>query len=515
MMNNKEKEVTKYVIPIVPLDINVIKIIKELEINEIIVSFYRIINSKKYNSIINESINGLLDYSGRVYLSSIMPDELLLREETFNQFIHLLDKGNFYAAIAWDMPVEMDLSREERWRNLQESLSKLESLKELGFKIIPLAKGNYGYEIDFSINTIKNIGFRNIALHASEYTANLHDGISRDILRRYLITLEKAFNKIHLIGVLRPYVLNFIFKNIYRREKYVYCGLSWLLDAKENIIYSSDNIVNLNKNILITDRAILTYKDSQEKKAKHNLNTVIDKIGNIQKRYDIFDTYLNPPILVLSDLHIGLPESLFEETLRLIRRINARTIVLNGDIFDYMGHIELSHLIDFFNVLKEKDFEIIAISGEKEKGFINPERKFLEILDNLVFGDDPWTRPFNKDLIQRFILWFYKINRVMRKEVIGVLPDRTKIFFTHGNNMGLYTLPSEKIVSKAVFMKKIKKVDMVILGHFYRFIMDRKNNVYVSGGLINPLEEMLKRKFLPERGVLILKKNGEVEAISI
>lgn len=501
------------VIPIVPFDPRAIEIVKSLGFDSVIVSFHQVLLDGLYNVIIEEGVSNTLGFHGKIYLSSIMPDELLLKRDTFDAFVHLLDRGNFYATIAWDMPVEIDLPKEVRWRNLKESIHRLKELKELGFRVLPLVKGNFLDEITFSVNGIKSLGFNNVALHASEYAANFDDCMSRDILNKYLSILQRYFNRIYFIGVFRPYVLNHILRNIYHREKCLFCGPSWWLDAINNKVYSTDNTIDLYQNVLETDNRIYTFRDNVEDKAKHNLNVVRRNVEGIYETYRVFDVYLRPPVLVLCDIHIGLPESLFQEALDFIRKTDAVTIVLNGDIFDYSGEVELAHIIDFYSTLEETGAEIVVLSGEKEKSLLNPDKHFLQVFDKLVFGDEPWTKPVDKDIVQRFILWFYKYNRVMKREVVGILPDHTKILFMHGNTIGRYSMPLENVTRRAKIKKTSKNVDKIILGHFYRFLIDEKNNVYVSGGWIKPLEEMQRKQFSPEVGALLINEDNSIEVL--
>ena len=444
-----------------------------------------------------------------------MPDELLLREGTFEGFVKALEGGDFSATIAWDVPAEIDLPREVVEENIRESLRKLEELKEIGFKVLPLVKGNRLEEIRRSIEGIKALGYEEAALHASEYAWVLReDPLARSILDTYLGLLPRYFERVLLIGVLRPDVLEYVARR-YRgdRRRLYYAGLSWWLAARERKAYGSGRVVDLKeKAAKLESGEVLTHRSRIDDLARHNLSYAVGKAEGLEVEVEAYDAYVELPALVVSDAHAGTIESLLEQAAELVEAVAPKTLVLLGDMFDYeKGDVSLYHAIVLFSAA-EKAAELVAVRGECEVGAgLCPHRRFIETMDRMVFGDEAWTAPLEQRFrLQRFILWFYKYNRVAREEVLAITPSGTKLLFVHGHQLGPRYQSLDEVVRRARIKRGLHGAYWIILGHFHRILVDRENRIALAGAWQEATPEMEKMGFKPQIGALLTTEDEEI-----
>jgi len=104
--------------------------------------------------ICSDGIHAFLGFDGKIMLSSIMPDRLLLRDEIFDLFYRVALLGGFDAVIGWDMPVYLDLPLRVSWVNLLKALNFTFKLCKLPIPVIGLLKGNSHSQIRFYLNNL-------------------------------------------------------------------------------------------------------------------------------------------------------------------------------------------------------------------------------------------------------------------------------------------------------------------------------------------------------------------------
>ena len=91
------------------------------------------------------------------------------------------------------MPVEVDIPEEESWRNLIACLELTARLAlELDAPVIPLSKGASEEQAEAYVRALSKLGFRTVALHASEYAQALfREGLARRLLDAHLRLLDE------------------------------------------------------------------------------------------------------------------------------------------------------------------------------------------------------------------------------------------------------------------------------------------------------------------------------------
>ncbi|MEM4169662.1 MAG: hypothetical protein QXY99_06205 [Thermoproteota archaeon] len=151
----------------------------KLGVRAILVSFYDLekVNIEK---VMDEGVHGFLDFDGTVLLSTITLDRLLT-ERTFNLTLALLKDGGFDGVVGWDMPVYMDDPKMMSLTNLISAALFTARYVREGVPTIPLLKGSDAKEMDLYSHWLQKLGFKQVALHATEYVLNYEDEKVRDL----------------------------------------------------------------------------------------------------------------------------------------------------------------------------------------------------------------------------------------------------------------------------------------------------------------------------------------------
>ena len=507
-------------IAMLPLDRAAVRVLVEEGIDIAIVSYHQLLLSGLLETARKGELRDHLGWDGRLLLSSVMPDDMLLDPRTFEDFVEVYEGGGFCAAIAWDVPAEIDLPKEEVLRNIDLSIEKIRELRELGINVVPLVKGNRIDEIKRSVTGIKELGYSEVALHASEYVAEFERLEARAIFDLYLSLLPRYFDRVLLLGTLRPGVVKYVLSrhgHLVKNGRICFAGLSWWLDASRYKAYGGGRALRLLDYAMRTeDGGVLTHRVSTRDLAKHNIRSLTRLLRGEELEVELYDTFLEPPILAISDIHIGTPESMMEEAVDLIRRIRPKTLALLGDIFDYTGEVQLYHVAAFFSSIEEVN-NVVVVRGDAEEGTkLRPYEGFLRTMDALVFGEEPWTSPLRQRFrVQRYVLWFYKYNRIMRGQVRALLPSGKSVLLIHGHQIGSYSLPRDEILRKARLKKVVHEADWILLGHFHRPLLSLENGVIVLGAWQRQTETMEKIGFQPSRSAVLIDEDERVVVLMV
>ena len=164
------------------------------------------------------------------------------------------------------MPVEVDMPLEESWSNLVKCLEyTVELASKLDVPVIPLSKGANREQAEAYVSALSKLGFKTIALHASEYAQNFFkEGLARELLETHWRLIDEYAEQGLIIGVLNPK----IFAHLKRldKPKFSYAGLSWLIHGMKGLAYTRYKTIDLReKSIILSDTGeILEYPGGGE-----------------------------------------------------------------------------------------------------------------------------------------------------------------------------------------------------------------------------------------------------------
>ncbi len=259
---------------------------------------------------------------------------------------------------------------------------------------------------------------------------------------------------------------------------------------------------------------ILSHRSDVHSIAGHNLSYMSHLLHGKEIDTEQYDAILELLALAISDIHIGTPESMTEEAIDLIRKYRPKTLILLGDIFDYNGEVRPYHVILLFSVIEGID-NIVVMRGDAEEGSkLCPHEEFLNVLDALVFSEEPWTAPLRQRFrIQRYILWFYKYNRVMRERAKVLLPSGKSVLLIHGQQLGSYTLARDKVLERARYKKAMFNADWILLGHFHRPLLSPEDGVIVLGAWQRQTENMERTGFQPAKSAVLIDEDETIEVL--
>ncbi len=457
--------------PIIPPKPEYAEILKRFNVKAAILEYYQLEDGV-------EDWHRYLDYDGALLLSAVMPDQMLCNPSTFKNFLETAEKG-FDAVIGWDMPVEVDLPPEECWNNLVKCLEyTVELASKLNVPVIPLSKGANREQAEAYINALSKLGFKTIALHASEYAQNFFkEGLARKLLETHWRLIDKYAEQGLIIGVLNPK----IFAHLKRldKPKFSYAGLSWLIHGMKGYAYARYKTVDLReKSIVLSDTGeVLEYPGGEERIVEHNLEYVLNMVtGAGERRLQLYDIALEGKTVVVADLHAGTPESMLEELLSLLRDEYPDNIVFLGDTLDLQrGELLALEAVKLFGGLTWIPSKILAVKGDTDSNFA----KVLNIMDQALTLQESWRRlPKPGKPTNYHILALYKFYRKALDTAAVYLPDGSTAYMLHGHQIG----PSpDAIRREAKRIKRETRAEWVFTAHTHKPEINREEGIANPG----------------------------------
>ena len=435
-----------------------------------------------------------------------MPDELLLDPSTFSEFVDAAGRG-FGAVVGWDMPVEVDIPLEESWRNLVACLRRtLELAARLDVPVIPLSKGVCEEQVRAYLGALERLGFRVAALHASEYAWRLfEEGLARRLLDLHLREMLERFEQVLVIGVLSPDRLRYVMER-YDSPKVSYSGISWLLDAKEGYAYARWSRVDLKRKSLVVRSGrgveVLEYPWKVREIASHNLDYVLNVVrGARRERGELHDLALAGRTLVVSDVHLGVPESMREEFLKALRAEDPENVIFLGDTFDLVRGYEL--VVDVVNLFGELAWvspRILVVRGDDDQQF----SKVLEVMDDgLLYMSSSRILPRPRRPTNYHLLAFYKFYRFALDDAVVMLPSGETAYMLHGHRLGRGV---EAVLSEVRKLGDRLRSDWVFVAHTHKPLLDRKLKVANPGCWLKSIEGA--------GSYIVIEKDGSIELVT-
>ena len=478
-------------VPIVSLENrDFIKFLDDLDVGAVIVPFTDLLRPRVFDEVVGLGVHGFLRFDGKVILSSIMPDKLIVSRDVWDLFFHAALVGGFDAVIGWDVPVYFDMPLYYCWVNLVKGLELTYWLHRLDLPVIALVKGNTPNQVKFSLDALQRMGFKNYALHASEYLMRFKfDPYARNILYKIAGEVDGWIESLLVLGVLRPESLRFICDVFMGVENLSFGGFSYYLDAKAFRLYLDEGVVDVSSRFLDCRCPICSrsnFRDLIEDvglRAAHNLYQLKSMLdGGFMYEGELYDLIVGEgeTALLISDVHGWTVESRFDDFIDFIRKISPTHLVLLGDIFDFKyGDPSTSQLDSLFNLLGEVNCTVHLAEGCCD-GELN---SLLRILDKLVFrGRHKSLASIEDELDSRILIEFYKLYRSAKSELTIKLPDNSVLVALHGHRLTLN--PAEKLsVVKSLMLEYKASIDAdwIVIGHIHRAFIDHENGLASTG----------------------------------
>jgi len=259
-----------------------------IDVGAIIVMFEDLFDENIRNAVEKAGdIHAYLNFDVKVLVSSIMPDDLITREDVFYFFMSGVNMFKFDGAIAWDAPVYIDIPLYDSWVNLLMGLKLTHEIADCGMPVYGLAKGNLEKQIKFSIETFAKINIDSMALHASEYMVSFNeDSTVRQVVYSYFNHFAESAKSVLIIGALSPKWLSFMKSDFPKGPRLSVAGLSWFLDAERGLLYSDGGRVDTTGKYVECKCATCSKvkpKDLMHNlsaRARHNLSYLVNNVDN-------------------------------------------------------------------------------------------------------------------------------------------------------------------------------------------------------------------------------------------
>jgi len=503
-------------IPEIPLEEPVRLRWDRLGVKAILVTFLNI-KDGSIEKAKSEGVHRFLGFDGVILLSTIMPDELL-NEETFKTTLGLIKEGGFDGVVGWDMPVYIDFPKAVNLVNLVSATLFTIRYVEEGVPTIPLLKGSDPREMETHSQWLKKLGFKRIGLHATEYILHYDEELARDLYGKALEEMIRMRAQPLVIGVMGPKSFPPL---LYRR--YVessFAGMSWLLKAREFVAYHRMESLDLKNCVMECGcEACLGKSPNQvsrsiEDIAEHNLVQFKNFVeGRRESVINVFDAILEKGTMaVVGDLHIGTPQTLWEQCLSRLREIKPSYLVLLGDTFDLVdGKPSLWEVAGFFRGLSEMEAEVIPVLGCADSS----QTRLFDALQDLSLSRKP-LRPqlLKPNLIRALaiknLLAFYAI---AKEEVKVKLADGRIAMFEHGHGLGFSKTDSPEEIAKTLLDEKSPE-EICIIGHYHKSFFNPERGIAMLGSWQTRTHRDRESGFIPDvTDILLVREDGSMELI--
>ena len=442
---------------------------------------------------VEKGIHELLNFHGKILLSSIMPDELLLNPHTFQDFLQTALNAGFDAAIGWDMPVYVDDPREENWRNIEKSLELTQRLAE-HIPTLPLSKGADRDQIQYYTSRLKHMGFHAAALHASEYVYYYRsDPLARKLMHMHLQHLTRSFEEVLVIGAVHP-IITKILATRYTGLKHA--SATWQTRTQDLTALAYTTTIDLKHKDMVCycpackgKPLTMRGKNDHQRLIDHNLAASSLIVHRQPFSLVTYDYIAQGKTLLAADIHLGENGSRIDELSNLIWSENIKDIVLVGDIVNPHAHIELQELHSLFYAPKIADSNIFIIRGD-----IDSSQVAITALAEQLLRQNR-KNPIDHPLYQaatKETLWLHRLYRRAPTTARILLSDGKKALLTHR----LAETTNESL-RKALALKKRHGTDLVIAAHLHKTLALPREGVYLlppSTGSQDPYLALLAEK---------------------
>jgi len=465
-----------------------------IDVGAIVVMFEDLFDEGVRNAVEKAGdIHSYLNFDGKVLVSSIMPDDLITREDIFYFFMGIVNRAKFDAAIAWDSPVYIDIPLYDSWVNLLMGLKLTHELAECGMPVYGLAKGDIEGQIKFSVETLAKIGINSMALHASEYMVSFNeDSAVRQVVYSYFHHFAESAKSVFIMGALSPKWLSSMKNDFPKGPRLSVAGLSWFLDAERGLLYSDSGRVDVTNRFVECKCAPCSKVKPKDlmndlgARARHNLNYLINNVDNPSApplQLLTCDLILeeNEKALLASDIHIWSSRELLDNFLACLREEKPTHIIFVGDVYDLKGRPDFQETSAFFATLRELGSLVFVVKGCSD----GDQGDFLSAFDKLTMAQRVkpmlWSREDDQHFTQTY-LDLYRFYRNAKDQLVIKLVDGSYVVAEHGHDViGDVSSPLKAIIGRMEEERRRAHARWLIIGHLHRPFIDEEKRVASTG----------------------------------
>ncbi|MEM3390322.1 MAG: hypothetical protein QW491_13085 [Thermoproteota archaeon] len=202
-----------------------------VDLPEIFVPLWQILaNEKILKEVSSKGLHDFLGFNGRIFLSMVMPDELIdkLRLEDYFKLINDLRPD---ATMIPDNYTYVDDPLFLSWSQTVKLVSLANDFLKLDIPLIGLVKGANHLQIDWAIRKQVEMGYVSFAMPAREL---LEDNLLEDLLPGAIMSLRWVSKRTKIDFELLVYGVGHRLKH---REINSYSNFSWFLEAKHGCYF--------------------------------------------------------------------------------------------------------------------------------------------------------------------------------------------------------------------------------------------------------------------------------------
>jgi len=287
-----------------------------LPVRVILIPFYEIWGHNAIH-IRRWDIHDIIGFDGPVGLSSIGPDDYVMSEAYFIDFIRFAMECNFDFAVAWDAPTYVDMPTDISLRNTIYGVEQLRRVIRAGISAVGLLNGCNADQYDRCADFLVKMGVEAAAVHVSEYLKNRNDRLLMDLMWDALKIATSKFRRTLIIGATDPYLIRYPLREACPEASV--SGLSWFIDAKRGLAYSAQGKVNAYEKDLLCSCSSCSSRGqggalsrSTLERAVHNFSVVQGVMeGREFPQVESVDIiHRKRKLVIVSDLHLGMKGSL-------------------------------------------------------------------------------------------------------------------------------------------------------------------------------------------------------------
>ncbi|MEM3390280.1 MAG: hypothetical protein QW491_12875 [Thermoproteota archaeon] len=204
-----------------------------IDLPEIFVPLWQVLaNEETLRKTSSEGLHDFLGFNGRIFLSMVMPDELI-DKLSLEDYFRLINDLRPDATMIPDNYTYVDDPLFLSWSQTVKLISLANDFLKLDVPLIGLVKGANPLQIDWAIRKQVEMGYVSFVMPAREL---LEDNLLEDLLPGAIMSLQWVSKKTKTSFELLIYGVGHRLKH---KEINAYSNLSWFLEAKHGFYYKN------------------------------------------------------------------------------------------------------------------------------------------------------------------------------------------------------------------------------------------------------------------------------------
>lgn len=209
----------------------------------LVVPFYEVWGrGATQTNIERKDIHDMLGFNRPIGLSSIGPDDYVMSEAYFVDFLRFAFQHGFDYVLSWDTPTYVDMPTEISWRNTIYGIDQVRRTIKAGLPVIGLLNGSNKEQYGKCADMLKSIGVEEVAIHVSEYLRYRRDRLLMGLMWDALKIATSKFSRTLIVGATDPYLIRYPLREACPNASV--SGLCWFIDAKRGMAYSTGGKAN-------------------------------------------------------------------------------------------------------------------------------------------------------------------------------------------------------------------------------------------------------------------------------